>query len=70
MTEGIITKVAVVTGAGQGIGKGIAKRLRDEGYAVVIADLVPCLISPRSGFITGQNFVVDGGMTRKMIYVA
>lgn len=22
-----------------------------------------------SGFITGQNFVVDGGMTRKMIYV-
>jgi NAD(P)-dependent dehydrogenase (short-subunit alcohol dehydrogenase family) len=22
-----------------------------------------------SGFVTGQNFVVDGGMTRKMIYV-
>jgi hypothetical protein len=21
-----------------------------------------------AGFITGQNFVVDGGMTRKMIY--
>jgi len=21
-----------------------------------------------SGFITGANFVVDGGMTRKMIY--
>jgi NAD(P)-dependent dehydrogenase (short-subunit alcohol dehydrogenase family) len=23
----------------------------------------------RSGFITGANFLVDGGMTRKMIYV-
>jgi NAD(P)-dependent dehydrogenase (short-subunit alcohol dehydrogenase family) len=22
----------------------------------------------RSGFITGANFTVDGGMTRKMIY--
>jgi NAD(P)-dependent dehydrogenase (short-subunit alcohol dehydrogenase family) len=25
--------------------------------------------SNKSGFITGQNFVVDGGMTKKMIYV-
>ncbi|MBM3288838.1 MAG: SDR family oxidoreductase, partial [Candidatus Hydrogenedentes bacterium] len=24
--------------------------------------------SDRAGFITGQNFIVDGGMTRKMIY--
>jgi hypothetical protein len=23
----------------------------------------------RSGFVTGANFIVDGGMTRKMIYV-
>ena len=22
----------------------------------------------RAGFITGANFIVDGGMTRKMIY--
>ena len=27
------------------------------------------LISDEAGFITGQNFVVDGGMTKKMIYV-
>jgi NAD(P)-dependent dehydrogenase (short-subunit alcohol dehydrogenase family) len=27
------------------------------------------LCSPEAGFITGQHLVVDGGMTRKMIYV-
>jgi len=26
------------------------------------------LDAKRSGFVTGANFVVDGGMTRKMIY--
>jgi hypothetical protein len=33
-----------------------------------IAGLAAYLIGPESGFITGANFVVDGGMTRKMIY--
>lgn len=33
-----------------------------------IAALVKYLIGDESGFVTGQNFVVDGGMTRKMIY--
>ena len=34
-----------------------------------IGEIVAFLISDGAGFITGQNFVVDGGMTRKMIYV-
>ena len=33
-----------------------------------IASLTAYLISAEAGFITGANFVVDGGMTRKMIY--
>ena len=33
-----------------------------------IAAMVAYLVSPEARFVTGQNFVVDGGMTRKMIY--
>ncbi len=32
-------KVAIVTGAGSGIGKALATRLAKDGAAVVIADL-------------------------------
>ncbi len=34
-----------------------------------VAETVLFLLSPKSGFITGENIVIDGGMTRKMIYV-
>jgi len=34
-----------------------------------IASLVLYLVSDDAGFITGANFIVDGGMTRKMIYL-
>jgi len=38
------------------------------GTADDIAALVAFLVGPGSGFITGAEFVVDGGVTRKMIY--
>ena len=38
MEQRLIGKVAIVTGAGQGIGKGVALRLAREGAAVVVAD--------------------------------
>jgi len=38
------------------------------GTPADIAAMAAYLISAKAGFITGQNFIVDGGMTRKMIY--
>lgn len=39
------------------------------GQAEDVAQLVYWLVHEQRGFITGQNFVIDGGMSRKMIYV-
>jgi NAD(P)-dependent dehydrogenase (short-subunit alcohol dehydrogenase family) len=33
-----------------------------------IAAMALYLASDEAGFITGENIVIDGGMTRKMIY--
>src|SRR2546421_239248 len=34
-----------------------------------VAEVVAFLLSDAAGFATGQNYVLDGGMVRKMIYV-
>lgn len=39
------------------------------GRPADVAELALYLCSDKAGFITGQEFVVDGGMMRKMIYV-
>jgi len=39
------------------------------GKPADIANMVLFLLNPENDFITGQNFIIDGGMTKKMIYV-
>lgn len=39
------------------------------GRPADVAALAAYLVSEEAGFVTGQNFVIDGGMTKKMIYV-
>jgi NAD(P)-dependent dehydrogenase (short-subunit alcohol dehydrogenase family) len=38
------------------------------GEPVDVVAMVEFLAGPGAGFVTGQHFVVDGGMTRKMLY--
>jgi NAD(P)-dependent dehydrogenase (short-subunit alcohol dehydrogenase family) len=56
--------------------KGDVPRIEDHAFHPAgrvgkpddIAALTAFLVGPDSGFITGSEFVVDGGVTRKMIY--
>jgi 3-oxoacyl-[acyl-carrier protein] reductase len=34
-----VTRVAIVTGAGRGLGEAIARRLHGDGYSVALADI-------------------------------
>ena len=56
MEQRLIGKVAIVTGAGQGIGKGIAQRLAREGAQVVIAEY-----SAESAAATAEDIEAEGG---------
>ena len=49
-------KVAVVTGGGDGIGRGVARRFAQAGAAVIIAEF-----DPAKGVATAEQIVAEGG---------
>ncbi len=59
----MMTKLAIVTGAGQGIGEGIAHRLAKDGYAVAVAD-----INQRTAKKVAKD-LKDAGFKAKAYYV-
>ncbi|MCL5997970.1 MAG: SDR family oxidoreductase [Chloroflexi bacterium] len=58
MTDSISqpTKVAVITGAGQGIGKAIATHLAVDGFAIVIADVREEVAQKTANELSQQGF--------------
>ena len=60
-------KSIIVTGAGSGIGEGIAKRLAEEGAAIVVNDLVPAgaqRVCDEINALGGQACAVPADVTR------
>ena len=56
-------KVAVVTGAGQGIGRALVERFTDEGMKAVVADVVPDLVEQTTAELRDEGRDVIGVVT-------
>ncbi|MDO4641355.1 MAG: acetoin reductase [Neisseria sp.] len=51
-------KVAVITGSGDGLGKGIAQRLAQDGFAIVLSDINPDTLAKTEAEFKAQNLEV------------
>jgi len=52
-------RIAIVTGAGQGIGRAIAEKLSSDGATVVVADLNPQTARQTAADVGGSAYQVD-----------
>ncbi len=59
----VVGKVAVVTGAGQGIGRAMVERFGAEGMKVVVADVVPALVEETTAELADRGLEVTGVVT-------
>ena len=59
----VVGKVAVVTGAGQGIGRALVERFCAAGMKAVVADLVPELVESTTAELRAAGFDVTGVVT-------
>jgi NAD(P)-dependent dehydrogenase (short-subunit alcohol dehydrogenase family) len=59
----VVGKVAVVTGAGQGIGRALVERFGAEGMKVVIADVVPELVEATTTALSDSGLDAFGVVT-------
>ena len=66
-------RVAIITGAGRGIGLGIAKRMAAEGYAVALWDIDPARVEEEAKALAASGVlaipatvdVADSGQVRE-----
>ena len=63
-------KVAIVTGAGQGVGLGIARRLHTDGAAVVIAEYDPASGQRAAESLPGSAFIQTDVSCREQVLAA
>ena len=59
----VVGKVAVVTGAGQGIGRALVERFTAEGMKAVVADIDPERVETTTGELRDKGFEVLGVVT-------
>jgi NAD(P)-dependent dehydrogenase (short-subunit alcohol dehydrogenase family) len=59
----VVGKVAVVTGAGGGIGRALVERFTAEGMKAVLADIDPALVEKTTGELRDQGLEVIGVVT-------